>query len=727
MRSLIFIGLLTIVFHTIGQSFKGRVLDAESNQPLPYATIYLPDTDNGVIADAEGRFEITSYPRSIIRLQISSVGYESLLEEIDASKVNEREFRIKPSHFELKELIISFPAGKLSDENVVEVEKIPLSPLNGGRSINLATTLANMPGVDQVTTGSGIGKPVIRGLTGNRIVTYTQGIRLENQQFGDEHGLGENAIGVSRVEVIKGPASLLYGADALGGVLYLVDERYAAMNKTEGFISSQFLSNTSALNSGAGLKINKNGIKWNLFGAHNSNRDYKIPNGKRVENTRFDETSVKSSLGYNMNNWVGNVRFGHLENRFGIPEGTLGDEKNRKPEVPFQKIVQNNLSLENVYFAGNSELSLILGLSSNRRKEFEDDEDVPVLDMELNTITYNLKSSIPLGDKTTLISGLQGMRRENSNAGEEILIPDSETTDVGFYSMLNSSLSERLNIQSGFRVDHRKISTTAFSDIEKTIPELERTFSSFNFSAGGIYKLSKLTFRANVATGFRPPNTAELLSNGEHEGTLRYEIGNQSLENERAIQTDLNIQFENEHLTIGVNPFYNRIKDYIYISPTGALIDGSEVYEYLQVDAKLYGAEIGIHFHPHSIHWLHLETNFASVYAEDDLSEPLPLIPANRIQSKLSAEIFLKKKVDGNLYVEHLYKLDQDRVSSLEETTDSYHLLNLGSTFEVGSFMFEAGINNVLNTRYIDHLSRLKPEGIPNQGRNIFIGTKFNF
>ena len=725
MKTILTLIIHLICFSTFSQSFIGQVLDAGTQQPIPFATIVMTETENGVIADSEGHFYIESFPRTILKLQISSVGYETYVENIDLSKAAKELFLLEPSHFELNEIVVSFPVSKLNDENVVEVEAKRITSLSP--DINLSASLASMPGVDQVSTGSGIGKPVIRGLSGNRIVVYTQNIRLENQQFGDEHGLGENAIGINRVEVIKGPASLLYGADALGGVLYLVPDSYALLNETEGFVKSGYSSNMQMIQTGAGIKLNRNGMKFNGFGAYNTSADYNTPGSLQVLNTRFDELSLKGSLGYNRKNWVGNLRYAYLKNNFGIPDGELGTSGGRARLLPSQFVTQHNVSLENVFFLGKNELSAIVGYGVNGRQEFEYSFDDAALDMMLKTTTLNVRSITQLSDKVSLTGGFQGMSQINKNAGEELLIPDATIHDAGIYGVVNAELPHDLQLQGGARVDYRNISTSAYSDTEKSILALDRNFSSANFSLGSIYKKQKLTYRLNIASGFRPPNTAELLSDGEHEGTLRYEIGNPELDSERAFQFDLNVEFENQHLTIGINPFYNRMQNYIFLSPRGDAMDGADVFEYLQKDAKLYGGEVGVHFHPHSIHWLHLETNFSSVFAEDDNGNALPLIPANKLKIRLSTEFLLNKKPNGSFYIQYLYKRSQDRVVFSERETPSYHLFDAGISVEKGHAEVLAGINNLLDTRYVDHLSRLKNDGIPNPGRNIFVGLKYNF
>lgn len=729
-RLLLFISLLLTLKTLYAQgNFQGQVLDAETEEPIPFATIAIPDTHNGVVADSFGFFEINDHPKATFRIQISAVGFETVLMEINPQNPSKLQIKLKPSHFELNELVLSVPSGKLSDENIVNVERMNLSETKGASSISLAQSLARVSGVDVVSTGQGIGKPVIRGLSGNRIVTYTQGMRLENQQFGDEHGIGENAVGIDRVEVIKGPASLLYGADALGGVLFLVPSTYAPQNTIEGFAATQYQSNSRAsLNSG-GLKLNKGGVKWNVFGAYHTNADYQIPNSQRVENTRFEEVSFKTSLGYNRKNWVTNLRYSYLKDDFGIPEGTLTKGNDREQLLPLQVINQHLTSWENIYYWNKVELSAILGYSVNDRQEFDESFDDAALHMNLTSMTYNLKGIVPIGkDGSRMMLGVQGMHNENINSGEEILIPDATTVDAGGYAMLDFALSPKWDWQGGVRFDHRNISTISYDNGAKVIPALDKQFESFNFSIGSIYQSQVYSLRFNLASGFRPPNTAELLSEGVHEGTLRYERGNPNLKSESGLQMDISIERKSDHLTIGINPFYNRINNFIVLEPTGDVQDGEDVFGYTQLDAKLYGGELGLHLHPHAIHWLHVESNFSAVYALDVNGDYLPLIPANKLTSRMSVEFsHVDSKPEIGMSVEHLHKFRQGRVAENETTSAAYHTFSMGANFSNKGLNFDVGIDNLFNTHFIDHLSRLKRDGISNPGRNFYIGVKYSF
>lgn len=731
MKNIISITLFLFVAITLfGQNFTGTVLDKETKQPISYAQVYFVDLKTGTTTDENGVFKFEYLNQKNIHIQISSVGYNVIDEIVNSDTTKEKTFYLEHGHFNLEEVVVSAPSGRLQGENIVSIEHKKITELQQTSPITLAEAISNIPGVEQTTTGAGIGKPVIRGLSGNRIVTYAQGIRIENQQWGDEHGLGVGEVGIESVEVIKGPASLLYGSDALGGVLYFVDERYASQNMVEGFAQTKFLSNTLGSINNMGFNIHKGKLKFNLFGAYSSQADYQVPNFDRVFNTRFDEKNIKSSIGFNTKNWISNIRYSYLQNNYGIVEDATFTNSNQRTFVlPFQTIDNHNLSFENIVFTGNSKLNLTLGYTNNYRKEFEDDSNNQALGLKLNTFTYNLKWYSPTyKDRFDFIVGSQGMAQDNKNNGEEILIPDATTTDFGAFVIGNLKF-DKLQIQGGIRADYREIDTKEMVMDEGNFPALKHSYNGLTFSGGTVYKMKKIKLRANISSGFRAPNTTELLSDGVHHGTNRYIKGAPNLANENATQIDFSFDYQNEHFSFSVNPFYNSIQNYIFLSPTDASIDDSPVFEYLQTNAFLYGGELGFHYHPHKIHWLHLESNLSTVIAEDRNGNPLPLIPQTRINSTIRTEFTHKGKVRlKNVFAQHIYKFRQERTGLFETETNDYNLINLGLNFEIRTknnpIEITTGVNNLLNTKYLDHLSRFKTLEIPNQGINFYIGMK---
>jgi len=682
--------LLMFIFSVLnGQNIEIKIVDKEDNKPVEYAEVSFPELNKTSITNQNGIYSLEDVPSGHIKVIVSSMGYKTYAGVV--SKSNSLVIiELEKSHFALKEVIVSVPTGKLQAENVVSIESKTIKELKSSSPLTLASAISNLPGVDQNTTGSGIGKPVIRGLSGSRIVTYTQGVRLENQQWGAEHGLGVGDIGIQSVEVIKGPSSLLYGADALGGVLYFNDAKYAKQNTIEAFIESNLYTNGLSANNNGAFKISNDNIYLNVFVASNSTADYTIPGGENVFNTRFDEINFKTSVGYSKNNWISNLRFSYLKNNFGITEedSLYTSKAQRVLELPFQTIVNNNLSFENTLFVGESKLNLVLGYTSNVREEFEDTDDLPALSMSLQTSTYNFKWYSPtVNDSWYFIVGSQGMYQTNTNKGEEVLIPNASTIDVGAFTIANYKYNN-ISVQGGLRIDNRNISSEAFVDENnvKIFPDFTNSYIGINYSIGAAYTSNNSVFRTNLSSGYRAPNTTELLANGEHEGSGQYLVGNINLESENANQIDVEYSYSNKHIKFSVNPFLNKINNYIYLNPTGNSIDNVPVYEYKQAGALLYGGEIGVHFHPHKLHFLHLSSDLSTVFAEDDNGESLPLIPQTRINSTVRFTFNQESKFRiESVYYQYVYKFQQDRIGIFESESPSYSLSNIGAEFKIDS------------------------------------------
>lgn len=746
--------LVLFSLSSYAQDFSAVVLDSESNKPLEGVEVYFPELKTGTITDIDGNFSMDHFSQNKIHLQITYIGYVSLDLYVDRIAENNKKIYLIEDHFELDEVVVSKSTGKLQRENTVSVVHKSAKELKLNAPLSIGESLTNISGVDVTSTGVGIGKPVIRGLSGNRIVTYSQGIRVENQQWGDEHGVGVGAVGIEGIEVIKGPASLLYGSDALGGVLYFVDERYAKHDQAEGFVQSRFNSATMGASNTLGYKVHQGIWKLNTFGGYTSHADYKTPQDGNVYNTRFNEKNFKTSLGFNLKNWISNIRYSYLQNNYGIVEDAIYSESNKTNfEIPYQSINNHALSFENIFFTGASKLDVKFGYTFNDRKEFEEHHDHDeheeeeheeddhedeeeetghAMGLELSTYTYTIKwNSEQLGGIFDVVLGSQGMYQNNTNTGEEVLIPNGNTEDIGLFALGNFDF-DALKLQAGVRIDQRTLDTDNMVTDESTFEALNETYSGLSFSGGLVYDFDKIQLRANIASGFRAPNTSELLSDGSHGGTNRYEKGNRELTNETAIQVDFSVGYKNEHFEIEINPFINSIDNYIYIAPTDEVIEELPVFQYVQKDAILYGGELGVHYHPHKIHWLHIESDLSTVLAEDRSGNALPLIPQTNLNTLLRAEINGKGTVRmKSVFVQYLYKFDQNRVSDLETQTAAYGLTNVGITLEAFDKQkpldIELGVKNVFNRQYIDHLSRFKTLDIPNIGINFYMGLTYNF
>lgn len=727
----ILMGFISLGFaqNTISGTIKNQ-----NNAPISNVEISILDATIQTKSNENGQFEIKNLPIGKRTLIFKKDKFEIKSVQISIGNQEQKilDIILEEEDHHIDEILVSSLFNKTQNENVVKIDHINLKQIQNEGAINLSDALATNPGVNVVSTGVSIGKPVIRGLSGNRVLTYAQGIRLENQQFGEEHGLGLNANGQESVEIIKGPASLLYGSDAMGGVLYFNPEKYAANNKTELAVNQVVNSNTQGINTSVTFKNSVDKFKFLVQNNYASHADYKLPNGERVLNTRFIENDFKLGTSYVTSRYTADFRYNFNDLNLGLPEENLENIGFRTSLFPSQKIENHLLSFNQKLYFKNSKLEATAGYVFNDRKELES-QDETALFMKLKTFNYNVRYYLPDFGKFETIIGFQGMNQENRNFGEEKLIPDAKIDDIGFFGTSQYKFNKNI-IQFGMRYDFRNVITKAFGEngTEGAFQKLDKKYESVNASLGFKTDVTdKITSRINFASGFRAPNLSELSSNGVHEGSNRYEIGNSNLKTEQNFQVDLNVDYNSEHFDFFGNGFYNNINNYIFISPNGNTIDTNFVYDYLQNNAVLYGGETGIHLHLHEIDWLHMTSSYEMVIGKLENNLSLPLIPANQWKNNFRANFHLSKNIKNSfVFFQANYTFNQNKIGDFETKTNDYLLLSsgIGTDIQLNKATFNLFLTatNLLNKEYVAHLSRLKSDGIYNMGRNIVLGVNFN-
>jgi iron complex outermembrane recepter protein len=720
------------------QTLEGQIIDSSNQTAIPFAEIYIFELDLHTQSDDNGMFSISAQLPNSYQILITASNYEFYKATLSNVSNEIIKFYLTESHHKLEEVIVSGPKGTLQRNNAVHIERMSLKDLNQISNTTLAEAISKIPGVYSASTGLGISKPVIRGMQGIRVVSMLNGLRIENQQWGGDHGLGITSLGIGSVEVIKGPSSLLYGADALGGVIYYVDEKYAAQNKTEIGFSTQNETNTLGTTNQIWFKKSGNNIRFNLGASLSSHADYRLPNNRFAANSRFRDQSIKSSFGWNRSKGVLNIRYTYNTTNVGIPGHTHEDiikesklkvaNQSREQRLPYQDFQNHYLSVDNKWFVEKGEVQLLLGQTLNRLTEFEEKVTIPGIKMDLYNSLYHLKYKRNVNKKLSYIGGIQGMYQMNLNdiKATEVLLPKSSMLDNGAYFIAYYNL-KYWNLQAGVRYDQRIINT---DEIFKGNDPFNQTYDGMNFSLGAVRNKSKYTYRANISSGYRAPHLSELLANGFHHGTLRYEIGNLNLKSENATQLDLTFERHGDHLELIINPFYNYVQNFTFINPIDSLIDGLPVFVYDQLtDVQMYGVDLGLHFHPHFAHWLHVEASYS--FLESHSERQISLMPQNRILSGLRFDfqdisIFKSNK----LVFDYNYFFKQDRISEMETKSPFYQLLNIGINTSIGEkerFDLSFGCKNLLNTEFIDHLSRLKNIGLESPGRNIYFKLTYQF
>jgi iron complex outermembrane receptor protein len=744
--SIIFYFLMT--FTGFSQTFEGRVIDVTTKEKIPFAKVGFPSLDLYTSTDSLGNFYFENLPKTITDLKVTAFDYSTYFEKVDLEGEQSFTILLEPKHTVFEEVNVTSVEGKLQRENITAIEYSSKASLFETGATTLGDALLQLPGVQTSSVGRGISKPVIRGLSGTRVVTYWNGLRIENQQWGGDHGMGVTEVGLQGVEVIKGPSSLMYGADALGGVIHFIDEPYASKNEVSGYVKTKFESNTLGTTNEVGYKINKGKWRANFFGNYVNHADFQLANGDFIINSRFWGTNLKGSIGYRNKNYLLNIRYHGTYNQLGLPGHShsnnpqpsdfISSNRGREMTSVAMHVFNNYILVENKLFFKQSDLLVQIGNTNNRLTELDGKVSLPFIEMNLNNTTYNARFTQQINKKIELKVGAQGMYQINRNKFpvESLLIPDANMIDNGIYTIANFELG-KWRLQSGVRFDIRNIESfksNADSSIVSNINNIpiNRVYENLNYSLGFVRNTKKTTFRFNLSSGFRAPNLAELQSDGFHPGAFRYEKGNKNLVSEKALQFDGAMELHFDYFELSINPYFNVIENFIYLQSNGDFEENLPVFQYEQVEeAYLYGGEVGFHYHPKRLSRLHLETNFSITIAENNDGSPLNLIPQPNSNSRIRFEVKNNNKIQiRSIILEHQYFLPQNRVGQNELPTVDFHLINLSMNIGLlksDRWTASVGVRNLLNTNYQGHLSSLKNLGLNQPGINIFGSIKFQF
>ena len=781
--SLLFIGMY---LSSSGQkNLSGHISDKSSGQALVNVGIYIPELRRGVLTDEQGHFTFDNLGDGIITLQFSGLGYKSKVETVNLSgERKDLHISMEPSTTELEEVTVTSNQVKLPGNIPFSANTVLKDDVVKYASPSVMGNLSYQPGVDKITIGNGIGKPVIRGLSFNQIMLYTQGTRIENQQWDDHHDLGLSDAGIENVEIVRGPAALIYGADAFGGALIFTDEKPAAPGKTIGDATLGFCSNTLGINGDIGVKKTyRNGVFYSLRAGANSQTSYLQgededevkQSGEEEEfafNSKFLHLVGKGSAGISKKWGVSKLSYSYLLQQIGIiedesmevtiPGGKSEEEEQREREIeaPNQKVATHVISLENTFLMVKSKVNVNVAYQLNDREEYEpvigNKKGELSIGLKLNATTYDVKWTSNAEKNFGVTIGSQGLFLKNENNGLESLVPNANVTDIAGYGLFRYDRS-KLNLLGGLRFDMRSIDAESYEaseaeadtfiiispndTIARPETDFEKNYSPVSFSIGAAYHFSeRFTAKLNAATGFSAPNYAQLGTFGKHEGTYRFERGRNDLAIEQNLEVDLGLSWKGESITISAGGYINKIKDYIYLVNTGDTMvrirpsgtDSLPFYVYVQNDATISGGEIGLDVHPGSAKWFDLSLTYALINGTLDEGGDLPYIPAG----KLIGEIKLRKNKIG-IFSDTYFSLIvsnymvQDKVAEYEIPTEGYTLLDvhLGAVFKWGKQKptFDIYCTNLLNSGYYSHLSLVKNIGVRDMGRNIGFRLRMPF
>jgi iron complex outermembrane receptor protein len=695
-------------------TLTGTLVDP-AGAPIPQVSVGVTELRRGTTTGEDGRYEIPTLPPGVYHVSFQRLGYApSVLRITLSAATHVLDATLTESRIELPGTQVTAsgtattPLTSPQPTSVLEGEA-----LRQARTSTLGGTLEQLPGLRSWSTGSGIGKPAIRGLRSDRVVIASNDMRLESQQWGDEHGPQVETADIERIEVIRGPASVLYGSDALGGVVNIIPKPLPVAFGRAPFAGGHVFGGYHSADRGAEAGLSLEGAARG-FGFRGSltargSDDVQTPAG-RLFNSGAEALTGSGSVGVRGSGGSLDLSYARRDERVEIHDDPAEDPGG----TPYQKILDDQVRLSAIVpTGGSSRLEVNLGAGQNHRREFESDDDPDVaVGLRARTASAVAHFHHPQIAGFDGLLGASFQRNRFTRSGAESLIPASTGTDAAVFAFEQTVLGP-WHLALGARYDHRTLD--AEDDAALGVAAQTRNWDAVSGNVGVLYRLAApVALVANFGRGFRAPSSFDLFSNGVHEGTAAFEKGNPALGVETSLNGDVALRVQHSHMNLEVGGFVNEIRDYIYTRPTGTFDTGSglQIFETIQGDARLAGYEASVEIHPERRLHVSLSSDFVrGNNIESDT--PLPWIPPVRVLYGLRYEPDAPDGID-RLFIgirgESVAR--QTRLDPLDVAVGPYTLAHAqaGIAVPVGarSVAFDASVRNLFDRTYRDFMSRFK-------------------
>jgi iron complex outermembrane receptor protein len=767
--SLCFIQLLSLISLGFGQmTFLNGSISDDNGNPIVGATIIINEKSS-TFSNEKGEFSY-EIPTGEHEVQVFYLGYKSIKQKLkvhgDTAAID---LNISPLQVNVPEFTVEASYNKMQKMHSTQsTQIIGEKDLDKNRGTSLLHSIERMAGLNVLNVGTGVSKPIIRGMGQNRVSVINNGIKQEGQQWGNDHGLEIDQFSIGKVELLRGPSAIIYGAESMTGLLHLSPPDAPEINTIRSSVLLHGQSNNGMLASSFFVEANKKGI---FLRAQMSLREYgdvsvpsdnftynsyvyNIPNS-RLRNTAGNDQAFNLTAGIKKSWGESSVTFSNYNQQIGFFPGAHGrpsiassihDGDHRNIELPFQQIEHSKISSNTKWIVNKHFIELDIAAQHNKRQEFEKphaaNKDSLALDLGLKTYTANVRYHIHAGDKNKYILGVSAESKNNKIGGSEFLLPAFTSVQGGVFALNEKTLTNNGVLSTGLRLESGQINTQAHTEIlsgenvnYERSKALNRTYNSLSGGIGYAKKQQNgATLKWNIGSGFRFPTAVELASNGLHHGAYRYEIGNADLQAERSVQLDFSYAKSNAEKAMfwEITPFANYFNNYIYISPSGYFapnnLGGGQIHEYKQANAIHSGAELR-HLYQMSSK-LKSEIALDYVFAHNlESNRPLPLMPPASAFVELEYEIIRNKKME-RLYTFAQSRLcaSQNRVERNEWKTPAYAIFNVGVGTEIRIKKQVLQLNlsalNLLNTPYYAHLSRNRILNLHEPGRNFVVSIK---
>ncbi len=785
MKRLLFFMLFLMISSPNWGQISGFIYDENKNS-LPGAYILLLPDSLWAHSDKDGKFSFVELPDNSYKLIVSFIGYEP-----DTSSVKVINGRSKELSINLQPSISLLVTVEVTEEHAKQEETLQTEHIHEDffqQNIegSFAKSLEKLPGISAINVGVGIAKPVIRGLSANRIIVNHQGIKQESQQWGSDHGLEIDQFDVERAEIIKGPGSLQYGSDGLGGVINIMPGKLIPKNSFDGSIQGVYKTNNDHY--GGSVRLGINIDDWFLTARYTRQNyaDYRVPgrlflyNGfelpivnERLKNTAGDERNLSISAGLKRNWGITRILFSHYSLDAGLFSGAVGiprsyaltdDGNYRDIDVPWQGVDHYRASLNQTFFFKNDHLTFDVGFQRNHRREYsqpefhsiplsqlKDPNDKLALELELQTFSIATHYENRFRSDWKNIFGGNVQWQHNQRGGFEYLLPDFQTFRGGLFIISERELNPKLLVNGGLRLDlghnnsefYRQFVWDSNENIIDSLvsPATDDLFFNWSASLGCnlILDDGKWIIKGNLGKSFRVPYPAETVSNGIHHGTFRHEVGTPDLQSEHGYQLDLSANWNANNFTGSLALYFNYFDNYIYLGPTfpaqfSPLPEAGQIFRYRQDDAIYTGFEL---------QWTWKFLNSFSINQAIDFVQSynpktklaLPFTPQPAVRTDLRYNISKENWLD-DFYIEighqyHFAAQGRFRIDRSEQHTPTYQLFGLGIgadlLFGRQRVQLSCQVQNFFDTFYFAHLSRYRIINVPEQGRNVTLTVKVPF
>ncbi|UCF36968.1 MAG: TonB-dependent receptor [Acidobacteriota bacterium] len=727
-----------------------------NGSPVHEALVLIVETGQETESDETGRFAFTSVEPGRYDMVAYSSAFTSQAQHVDVNpgQTVTIDFVLQLSPIQESITVTASGRHETTFEAVQSVNSLDSFDLAESMAPTIGEVLENEAGIAKRSFGPGSSRPVVRGFDGDRVLVMKDGVSVGSigSQSGD-HAEPIDPAGLERLEVVKGPATLLYGSSAIGGVVNAIS-RHHEMHKhrhegARGHVSGVGGTNNEHLGGGASVEYGEGRWMFWAGGGGQSTGDYSTP-AEVVENSGSRISNISGGFGFFPGSGYLTLGYTLNDGRYGVPyagefhgHGEEEDEEEEEGEVDLD---YRHHSLR--FDGGVEELGTFVesfrGVLSYTDWHHEEIEVSPAGGETVGT-AFDNRQFIFRGvfeqreaGKLKGSFGFWGLNRDYRAVGEEALSPPVDQNSFALFCLEELGLKAvRLQFGARFEMteyeptagversedhDHQLLRAVSQGDLVFLPP---RDFKGFSAGLGGRVSLwRKGALVANFTSGYRSPGLEELYNYGPHVGNLAFEIGDPNLSGERSNGLDLSLRHLSENLRAEANFFYYLMSDFIFLAPTGDVVDGLIEAKYQQADSRFHGAEFGLDFPLVNALWLNLGMDLVNAELKES-GVPLPRIPPVR------GRIGLDLRLGGlSIRPELTMAAAQDQVFLTEAPTPGYAVGNLKASYTFSrlhvAHQFSFSLLNIGNALYRNHLSFIK-EFAPEIGRGIRFSYALRF